>query len=192
LPESNHIVVEIADAHPGSDVERESLAEIRSQRAKIAVLGMGHVGLPTALSLCELGWHVLGADSASSLLQQLRAGEVPFYELGIQQLLRRHLNKSFEPSDDLGAAIRAATIVFICVGTPQGENGQADLSQVESVARTIAHNLNGYKLIVEKSTVPAVTAHWVKRTILRCARNGEKNGDSLPACDFAHSNVQFW
>lgn len=128
---------------------------------------MGHVGLPTALSLCELGWHVLGADNATALM--IRSGEVPFYEPGLWDLLKKHPALKFEPVDDLETAIRAASILFICVGTPQRESGEADLSQVESVARTIAQNLNSYKLIVEKSTVPAVTAQWIKRTVLRYA-----------------------
>jgi UDPglucose 6-dehydrogenase len=72
---------------------------------------------------------------------------------------------------DVGEAIRASDILFICVGTPQRPDGSADLSQVEAVIRTVAENLNGYKLIVEKSTVPVQTAQWIKRTILRYAGN---------------------
>jgi len=155
MVESNNTALQIREAQLVEDREPDLLGEIRSKRARIAVLGMGHVGLPTALSLCELGWHVLGADGGPPLVQQLWAGQVPFYEPGIEDLLRRHLHKNFQPIEDLEAAIRAATVVFICVGTPQGENGQADLSQVESVAGTIAQHLNGYQLIVEKSTVPA-------------------------------------
>ena len=152
------------------------LSSIRSRQAKIAVLGMGHVGLPTALGLADLGWQVLGADSSEALSDELRAGRIPFYEPGIEKLLAKHLGKRFHPVVDLEQAIREATVLFVCVGTPQRENGEADLSQVEAVARIIAHNLNGYKLIVEKSTVPAITAQWVKRTILRYARNAPRNG----------------
>lgn len=154
----------------------EVLAGIRSHQSTIAVLGMGHVGLPTALGLADLGWQVLGADSSTALVEQLQGGQLPFYEPGIEKLLAKHLGKKFKPVDDLEEAIRSATVLFVCVGTPQRENGEADLSQVEAVARTIAQNLNGYKLIVEKSTVPAVTAQWVKRTILRYAKNGHRNG----------------
>lgn len=146
------------------------LTAVRSRKLKIAILGMGHVGLPTALGLSEMGWHVLGADSAPGLIAQLRKGQLPFYEPGLDELFRKHLGKTFFPVDDLATAIQEATILFVCVGTPQRENGEADLSQVEAVARTIAQNLNGYKLIVEKSTVPAVTAQWVKRTIQRYAK----------------------
>jgi UDPglucose 6-dehydrogenase len=168
--------VESLESPPTLSPDTELLADIRSRKAKIAVLGMGHVGLPTALGLADLGWQVLGADSSSGLVEKLRAGKLPFYEPGIEQLLGKHLGKNFHPVSDLEQTIRDATILFICVGTPQRENGEADLSQVEAVARTIAHNLNGYKLIVEKSTVPAITAHWVKRTILRYAKNGGRNG----------------
>jgi UDPglucose 6-dehydrogenase len=93
----------------------------------------------------------------------------------------------------LGAAIRLAQIVFICVGTPQHENGEADLSQVESVARTIAQNLNGYKLVVEKSTVPAVTAKWIQRTIHRYASsgNGKNFSGSHPVAFDVASNPEF-
>lgn len=156
--------------------DRDVLDKVRSRKAKIGVLGMGHVGLPTALGLADLGWTVLGADSSSAIIDQLRRGQLPFYEPGIEKLLTKHVGKNFLPLADLGQTIREATILFVCVGTPQRENGEADLSQVEAVARTIAHNLNGYKLIVEKSTVPAVTAHWVKRTIVRYARNGNRSG----------------
>ena len=85
--------------------------------------------------------------------------------------------------DDVEAAVRAGSIIFICVGTPQKASGQADLGQVEAVARVVARNLNGYKLIVEKSTVPAITAQWLKRTIVRynLAKSSLAAGESSPA-----------
>ena len=174
------------------EADVELMERVRSKQAKIAVLGMGHVGLPTALSLAEMGWKVLGADNAIAQVERLRARYVPFYEPGLSELLDKHLGNNFIPVDDLEAAIREATILFICVGTPQRENGEADLSQVESVAHTIALNLNAYKLIVEKSTVPAVTAEWVKRTILRYAKavpNGNGSAGEI-AFDVA-SNPEF-
>src|SRR5581483_4213801 len=120
----------------------------------------------------------------------LRSGYVPFYEPGLGELLEKHLGNNFVPLEDLESAIREATILFICVGTPQRESGEADLSQVESVARTIALNLNSYKLIVEKSTVPAITAEWVKRTILRYANRGG-NGHGARADFDVASNPEF-
>lgn len=142
-----------------------------SRKEPIAVLGMGHVGLPTALGFAELGWQVLGADDAVEKIEQLKSGSATFYEPEMQELLTKHLASGrFQPTRDVDAAIAAARVVFVCVGTPQREDGAADLSQIESVARTIARNLNGYKLVVEKSTVPASTAERIKRTIGRYAR----------------------
>ena len=142
---------------------QESLRE-----ATIAVLGLGHVGLPTALGFAELGREVVGADGDPSKVALIRAGQVPFFEPGLSELLSKHLKSGrFRPVEDVDAAVRSASILFICVGTPQREDGQADLTQVEAVAQVVARNLNGYKLIVEKSTVPAITAQWLKRTILR-------------------------
>jgi UDPglucose 6-dehydrogenase len=148
-------------------------------QVKIAVIGMGHVGLPTALGFASMGWQVLGADSSHALITQLRSGNAPFYEPGLDDLLADHLGTRFFPTEDLDAAIQESTIVFLCVGTPQKSTGEADLSQVESTARSIAQNLNGYKLIVEKSTVPAITAQWIERTIRRFAsgRNGRDGGN---------------
>jgi UDPglucose 6-dehydrogenase len=178
---------------PNSDAQ--ILQGIRSREAKIAVLGMGHVGLPTALSLASMGWKVLGADALLSLVQKIKAGHAPFYEPGLDELLREHLGKRFFPMDDLESAIREATVIFLCVGTPQKSTGEADLTQVEAAARTIAQNLNAYKLIIEKSTVPAITAQWIKRTISRYARTG-KNHDatgvtSMPIRFDVASNPEF-
>jgi UDPglucose 6-dehydrogenase len=137
----------------------------------IAVLGMGHVGLPTALGLAELGWKVMGADDAVDKVEQLKAGQATFYEPGMQDLLRKHLKSGrFRPTADVEEAIAASKVLFVCVGTPQREDGAADLSQIEALARTIARNLNGYKVIVEKSTVPAATSARIKKTIARYAR----------------------
>lgn len=136
--------------------------------ATITVLGLGHIGLPTALGLAELGRRVIGADDDQSKVGLIRAGDPIFFEPGLKELLSKHLQSGrFQPMEDVEAAVRAGSIIFICVGTPQKASGQADLGQVEAVARVVARNLNGYKLIVEKSTVPAITAQWLKRTILR-------------------------
>jgi UDPglucose 6-dehydrogenase len=143
----------------------------------IAVLGLGHVGLPTALGLAELGWHVTGADEDAGKVDMMRSGNVPFYEPDLQPLLTKHLSSGqFTLTTDVAVAVRAARVIFVCVGTPQRESGAPDLSQVEAVTRVIARNLNGYKLIVEKSTVPAITAQWIKKTIERFAEAHSGNG----------------
>jgi len=158
-------------------IDARLIEQVKKKQVRIAVIGMGHVGLPTALGFASMGWTVLGVDSSESLVSMIQAGKVPFYEPGLDDLLKRQLGKKFLPVSDMDQAIREATILFLCVGTPQKENGQADLSQVEAAARSIAHNLNGYKLIVEKSTVPAITAQWICRTIRRFATNGRAKLD---------------
>ncbi|MGA3322973.1 MAG: UDP-glucose/GDP-mannose dehydrogenase family protein [Terriglobia bacterium] len=136
--------------------------------ATITILGLGHIGLPTALGLAELGRRVIGADDDAKKVARIRAGDPIFFEPGLGELLTKHLKSGkFQPVEDVGAAVQSGSIIFICVGTPQKASGQADLGQVEAVARVVARNLNGYKLIVEKSTVPAITAQWLKRSIVR-------------------------
>ena len=140
-------------------------------KPRIAVLGLGHVGLPTALGFAELGWEVIGVDDDVSKVAMIRSGKAPFYEPGLDDLLARGLASGrLTLSHFVEEAVRAATILFVCVGTPQKDSGEADLSQVEAIARIIARNLNGYKLIVEKSTVPAITAQWIKKTVARFAK----------------------
>lgn len=134
----------------------------------LGVLGLGHVGLPTALGLAELGWTVLGADDDKVKARRLAAGEVPFFEPGLAEMLQKHLDSSrFKVMPDVPTTVRQSTVLFVCVGTPQQPDGAADLGQVERVAQTIARHLNGYKLIVEKSTAPVMTAQWIRRTIER-------------------------
>lgn len=155
-------------------------------------MGLGYVGLPTALGFAELGWKVTGCDSDSQKVAVIQSGHSPIYEPGVQELLSKHLASAyFTVTADVEAAIRSASILFICVGTPQKETGEADLAQVEALARTIAKNLNSYKLIVEKSTVPAITGQLIKKTITRyLAAAGttdrdhyadKNNGNSTPA-----------
>ena len=165
-----------------------------AQEMKIAVLGLGHVGLPTALGFAELGWRVTGCDEDAAKVRMLQSGQVPFYEPNLESLVSKHLtNKRFVLTSDVASAIRDANILFICVGTPQRETGEADLTQIELLARLVAQNLNGYKLIVEKSTVPAVTALWVKRTVaLHANLRPRTNGDHPDLSDVsAASDVDF-
>lgn len=141
----------------------------------LSILGLGHVGLPTALGFAELGWEVIGADDDAGKVALIKSGKSPFFEPGLQPLLSKHLETGrFRLSASVGEAIRLSEVIFVCVSTPQREDGSADLSQVEAVARTIAQNLNCYKLIVSKSTVPAITGQWIKRTILRYADNARR------------------
>lgn len=155
----------------------------------IGVLGLGHVGLPTALGMAELGWQVVGADDDPAKAQFIAQGSSPFYEPGLGELLKRHLDSGrFKVAPDVSAAIQQATVLFICVGTPQHPDGAADLSQIEAVSRTIAANLNGYKLVVEKSTSPVQTAAQIRRAIQQYragARNGHGAGGEDAGFDIA-------
>lgn len=146
-------------------------------KPRLAVLGLGHVGLPTALGFVEMGWEVIGADDDASKVATIQSGKVPFYEVGMDELLARGLASGrLTLTHRVEEAVQAATILFVCVGTPQKDSGEADLSQVEATARIVAQNLNGYKLIVEKSTVPAITAQWIKRTVTRLAKSANAGG----------------
>ncbi len=150
-----------------------------SRPYKVAVVGLGHVGLPTAVGFSSLGWDVIGADEDPAKVEQIKSGRAPFFEPGLDELLQKNLKLGkFCPTSNVEEAIRAASVIFICVGTPQREDGTADLTQVEAIARTIGRNLNGYKLVVEKSTVPAITAACIKRTITRCALKRDEAGDT--------------
>lgn len=139
---------------------------------RIAVIGLGHVGLPTAIGLADLGWQVTGADDDAAKARRIAAGEMPFYEPGAEPLLRRVLAAGrLRVAPDTATAVADAEVVFVCVGTPQRDDGSADLAQVEAVARTVARTLNGGKLIVEKSTTPVRSAERIRQTVQRY-RNG--------------------
>lgn len=133
---------------------------------RIAVVGAGYVGLVSACGFAELGHEVVCVEKDEDKLAMLREGVSPIYEPGLEELLKEKLAcGSLRFTHDLGESAAWAQVIFICVGTPPREDGSADLSQVEEVARRIAGVIDEYKLIVEKSTVPVKTAQWIKRTI---------------------------
>lgn len=137
-------------------------------RPVLGVIGLGHVGLPTALSFAELGWTVVGADDDRQKAQQIAAGTPPFFEPGLRVALQRHLaNGRFSVAREVAEAVRNATVLFVCVGTPQNPDWSADLSHVEQVALAVARAMDGYRLIVEKSTTPVRTAERIRETITR-------------------------
>lgn len=133
---------------------------------RITVLGTGYVGLVTAACLAERGHQVTGYDVVPEKIARLRRGEPTIFEPGLEDVLQGALAAGhLRFTDNLDEAIAAGDVLFVCVGTPQGADGRADLSQVEGVARTIARHLDAPKVIVEKSTVPVKTAQWIRRTI---------------------------
>jgi len=133
---------------------------------QIAVIGSGYVGLVAAVGFCELGHNVICVDNDNAKLQKLRDGMMPFYEEHLKKLVRRHAGTRLSFSSDLAPAARDSQVIFIAVGTPAGENGEADLSYVEAVSREIAGAIKSYKIIVEKSTVPVYTSRWIRRSML--------------------------
>ncbi len=133
---------------------------------KIAVAGAGYVGLVTAACFAELGNEVVCIDIDESKIAKLNSNIIPIYEPGLDEVVARNKNaKRLKFTTDLKKSIKDSEIIFICVGTPPKDNGEADLSYIEGVARTIADVMDSYKLIVEKSTVPVQTGEKVAKTI---------------------------
>ncbi|MEO8726431.1 MAG: UDP-glucose/GDP-mannose dehydrogenase family protein [Acidobacteriaceae bacterium] len=135
------------------------------QNLNIAVIGSGYVGLVAAACFAELGHSVICVDNDPTKLGALNSGETPIHEEFLPELLDRHRGANLEFSGSLADAVQKSEAVFIAVGTPPAASGEADLSYVESVAREIAQSMNGYKVIIEKSTVPVYTNEWVRRVI---------------------------
>lgn len=132
---------------------------------KIAVIGAGYVGLVSAACFAELGHEVVTVDNDPARIALLLSGGVPIHEDLLPELLERHRGHRLRFSTDIGEAFRFCDAAFICVGTPPSANGDADLSFVEGVARQLAKSMDGYKVIVEKSTVPVGTCEAVRRTM---------------------------
>src|SRR5215831_5924160 len=133
---------------------------------RIAVIGSGYVGLVAAGCFAELGHIVVCVDKDDDKIAELNAGGVPIHEEYLQELLARHRGASLTFSTSWADAARESTVIVIAVGTPIDCKGEADLSFVESVVRSIAQSLDGYKLIVEKSTVPVRTSAWIERAMV--------------------------
>jgi UDPglucose 6-dehydrogenase len=125
---------------------------------KISVIGAGYVGLTTAACLSEIGHQVLCADNDLDKLKKLNSGRLPFFEPHLDSLVKRNVASGRLQFVSPAEAIEKGSAMFICVGTPPLENGEADLSAIESVARTIVSTAHGYRLVIEKSTVPVQTA----------------------------------
>jgi UDPglucose 6-dehydrogenase len=133
---------------------------------RIAIVGSGYVGLVAAACFAELGHDVISIDNDKEKIAALARGKVPIHEEFLPELLARHRGHRLTFSTELADAVRASDTIFIAVGTPSTDNGDADLSYVEQVSREIARAMEGYKVVVEKSTVPVFTSDWIRRTIL--------------------------
>lgn len=133
---------------------------------RVAVIGSGYVGLVAAACFAELGHDVVCVDNDLAKLAALSAGDALIHEEYLQELLDRHRGKRLRYSASLTDAVRESLVVVVAVGTPAAATGEADLSYVESVTREIARCADGYKLIVEKSTVPVYTNAWIHRSMI--------------------------
>ncbi|MDD3925039.1 MAG: UDP-glucose/GDP-mannose dehydrogenase family protein [bacterium] len=132
----------------------------------IAVVGTGYVGIPTGVCLAELGNDVICVDRDTARIENLKNGKMPIYEPGLEELLLKNVRAGrLSFTSVLDYAIEESEIIFVAVGTPQADNGEADMSQVLSVAADIGRNLRDYKIIINKSTVPVGSGELVSKTI---------------------------
>lgn len=162
---------------------------------RIAVVGSGYVGLVAAACFAELGHEVISIDNDVEKIAMLQRGEVPIHEEFLPELLARHRGHRLTFSSDLPEVVRKSEAIFIAVGTPSTDGGDADLSYVEQVSRDIAGAIDGYKVVVEKSTVPVLTSHWIRRVItldgadpdqFDVASNPEFLREGTAVCDFLY------
>ena len=148
---------------------------------KITFVGTGYVGLVGGAGISEFGHQVTCADIDQNKIERLKRGEIPIYEPGLESLVKQNVAKGrLHFSHDVPKSIQNADIIFVAVGTPQGSNGEANLSAIESVAKTIGENLNGYKIICTKSTVPIGTGKRIEEIIRSMNPNGDFDYVSNP------------
>jgi UDPglucose 6-dehydrogenase len=141
----------------------------------ICVVGSGYVGLVTGACLADFGMHVVGVDKDRDKVAALKAGKVPIYEPGLETLVQKNMEEGrLSFTTDLGPAIEQAQAIFIAVGTPPKPDGSADLTFIREVAASIALHLNGYKVIVTKSTVPIGTGKMIESIIAQGASEAGK------------------
>jgi UDPglucose 6-dehydrogenase len=162
----------------------------------IAIIGVGYVGLVTGACLAEIGHTVICQDSDELKIDMLQRGETPIYEPHLDDLLQKNTASGrLSFCKDIEEAVKPSEVVFICVGTPPLDTGDADLSAVEMVSKEIARVSDSYKLVIEKSTVPVQTGGWVEKTLriygskdieFDVASNPEFTREGSAVYDFLH------
>jgi len=139
---------------------------------KLAVIGCGYVGLVSGSCLAEAGHDVIATDNDAARIATLQAGKIPIYEPNLDKVLDSVVREGrLRFTADAAEAVREADVIFICVGTPPTESGEADLSAIDNVARLIARESRAPKLVIEKSTVPAQTGEQLKKALQVYTRN---------------------
>jgi len=135
---------------------------------RICLVGTGYVGLVTGACFADLGHDVICVDVVAEKVEKLRGGQIPIHEPGLEEVVQRGLDAGrLRFTTDLGEGVRPSQFVFVCVPTPPAEDGSADLTHVEQAARDIASHIGGYKVIVNKSTMPIGSADLVTDIIRR-------------------------
>ncbi|MBI3394280.1 MAG: UDP-glucose/GDP-mannose dehydrogenase family protein, partial [Spirochaetia bacterium] len=135
---------------------------------KISVVGTGYVGLVAGTCFAEYGNHVTCVDIDQAKIERLKSGILPIYEPGLSEMvLSNHAKGRLNFTTDIAEAVKKSDIIFIAVGTPDGGDGRPNLTGVLAVAREIGKHANGYKVIVDKSTVPVGTADMVRSEIAK-------------------------
>src|SRR6056297_426054 len=133
---------------------------------KISIIGTGYVGLVGGVCLANFGNNIINVDIDAEKIDKLNKGEVPIYEPGLDDMLEKNVREDrITFSTDVKKAIKECEVIFIAVGTPPAEDGSADLKHVSYVAQTIGKNMNSYKVVVDKSTVPVGTGRRVQEII---------------------------
>src|ERR1700740_783673 len=152
--------------------QRTECSSREGTNMRLAVIGCGYVGLVSGSCLAEAGHEVIATDNDGARIATLQAGKIPIYEPNLDKVLDRVVReRRLRFTADCTEAVREADVIFICVGTPPTESGEADLSAIDNVARMIAQESRTPKLVIEKSTVPAQTGEELKRALQVYAKN---------------------
>jgi len=160
-----------------------------SHMNKIAVIGVGYVGLVTSTCFAELGNQVVGVDIDQKKIANLQKNIIPIFEEGLTELVKQNQQASkLSFTTDVKKAVKSSDIIFIAVGTPSLPDGSVDLSYVKSASESIGKTINSYKVIINKSTVPVGTGNVVKNIIKQFYKG---DFDVFPTLNFCEKEALF-